>query len=92
MFVKFYKVIDKTYCAVFLWYNKCLRSPLGAANFIYDLKSLESVEFLFEREFMCAWNRKIFSMIWFHIWFKFNIIGLIIPCAYITTKQGFTLL
>ena len=33
-------------------YKKCWRAPLGAVNFLYNLKILESIEFLFEREFM----------------------------------------
>ena len=81
MFVQFSKVKDKTYCAVFIWYKKCWRAPLGAVNFLYDLKSLKLIDFLFEREFMYAWNRKRFYMIWFCIWFKFNIIGLMMLCA-----------
>ena len=81
MFVQFSKVIYKTYCAVFLWYKKFCCAPLGAFNFIYDLKILKSIEFLFERDFMYAWNRERFPMIWFYIWFKFNIIGLNMPCA-----------
>ena len=49
--------------------------------YIYYPKILELIEFLFEREFVYAWNRESFSMIWLCIWFKFNIIGLTIPCA-----------
>ena len=78
---QFSEVRDKTYCAVFLWYYKCRCAPLGAVNFLYDLKILESIEFLFECEFMYAWNSKRFPMIWFCIWFKFNIIGLTMSCA-----------
>ena len=63
----------------FLCYKKGWCAPLGAVNLLYNLKSLESIEFLFEREFTYAWNRKRFSMIWFCIWFKFNIIGLTMP-------------
>ena len=70
MFVKFSKIIDKMYCAVFIWYKKCLHSPMGEVNFVYNLKSLDSIEFLFEHEFMYARNRKWFSMIWFCIWFR----------------------
>ena len=44
-------------------------------------KILKKYESLFEREFMYAWNRERFSMIWFRIRFKFNIIGLTMPCA-----------
>ena len=57
MFVQLSEVRDKTYCAVFLWYKKCRCTPLGAVNFLYYLKILESIEFLFEREFMYACNR-----------------------------------
>ena len=64
-----------------LWYKKCWCAPLGAVNFLYYLNILESIEFLFEREFMYAWNRERFSMIWFRVWFKFNIIGLTMSCA-----------
>ena len=60
MFVKFSEVRDKTYCAVILWYNKCRCAPLGAVNFLYYIKILESIEFLFEREFMYARKRKRF--------------------------------
>ena len=49
-------------CA-YLWYNKLWRFPLGAVNFLYEINSLKSIEFLFEREFMYVWNRKIFYMI-----------------------------
>ena len=56
-------------------------------DLLYDLKSLELIDLLFERECMYAWNRKRFSMIWFCIWFRFNSIGLTIPCAYITIKK-----
>ena len=69
------------YCAVFTWCKKCWLAPLGSYSFIYDIKSLKSIEFLFEYEFMYAWNRKMFSIIWFCIWFKFNILGLTIPCS-----------
>ena len=50
---------------VFPRYKKFCCAPLGAVNFLYNLKILESIEFLFEREFIYAWNRKRFSMIWF---------------------------
>ena len=81
MFVKFSKVRDKTYCAVFLWYKKFWRAQLGVVDFIYDIKSLDLIEFLFEREFMYVWNRKWFPMIWLCIWFEFNIIGIAMACA-----------
>ena len=56
--------------------------PLGISNLDVSMtKSLDSIEFLFGREFMYAWNRKTFSLIWFCIWFKFNIIGITMPCA-----------
>ena len=48
-------------------------------NELYTL--FKNYEFLFEREFMYAWNRERFSMVGFRIWFKFNIIGLAMPCA-----------
>ena len=76
----------------FPWYKKCWRAPLGAVNFLYCPKIREQIEFLFERKFMYAWNRERFSMIWFCIWFKFNIIGLTMTCAYITIKKSFILL
>ena len=81
MFVQLSEVRDKTYCAVFLWYKKCSCAQFGAVKFLYYLKILEPIEFLFEREFMYAWNRERFPMIWFCIWFKLNIIGLTMPCA-----------
>ena len=37
---------------VFPQYKKCWCVPLGAVNFIYNLKILKSIEFLFESEFM----------------------------------------
>ena len=86
MFVKFSEVRNKTYCDVFLCYKKRWCAPLGALNFIYDLKSLKPIEFLFRPDFIYAWNRKWFSMKWFYIWFKFIIMGLNMPCAYIITK------
>ena len=92
MFVKLSKGRDKIFCAVFLWYNKCWRATLGAVNFPYDLKSFKLIEFLFEREFMYAWNRKRFTMIWLCIWFTFNIIGLTMSCAYITIRNEFILI
>ena len=33
-------------------YKKFWCAPLGVVNFFYDLKILESIEFLFESEFM----------------------------------------
>ena len=77
---------------VFPRYKKCWCAPLGVVNFLYDLKILKSIKLLFEREFIYVWNRKRFSMIWFCIWFKFNIIWLTMPCAQITIKQAFILL
>ena len=68
-------------CAVFLWDEKCRRAPLGVVKFLDDIKGLESIELFFEREFVYSCNRKWFSMIWFCIWFKFNIIGLTMPYA-----------
>ena len=53
-------VRDKMHCAVFLWYKKCRCAPMGAVNFLYDLNILKYIEFLFERDFMYAWNRKGF--------------------------------
>ena len=81
MFVDFSKVIDKKYCAVFIWYKKCWRAPLGAVEFLDYINVLESIEFLFEREFMYACIRKWSYRIWFCIWFRFNILGLTMPCA-----------
>ena len=77
----FSKVRYKTYCAISLWDNKCQHAALGAVGFLYDIKILKLIEFLFERDFMYAWNRKLFSMICFCIWFKFNIVGITMPCA-----------
>ena len=37
---------------VFPLYKKCWCAPLGAVNFLYNLKILKLIEFLFEREFM----------------------------------------
>ena len=37
---------------VFTWYKKFWCAPLGAVNFLYNLKVIESIKFLFEREFM----------------------------------------
>ena len=47
MFVEFSKVIDKPYYAVFLWDEKFRRAPLGAVDFLDDIKGLELIEFLF---------------------------------------------
>ena len=69
------------YCAVPLWDEKCWCAPWGAVDFPDNIKGLNSIELLFEREFMYVWNRKLSSMIWFCIWFKFNIIGITMPCA-----------
>ena len=51
MFVQFSEFRDKTYCAVFPWYKKFRCAPLGAVKFIYDLKILELIMFLFELTF-----------------------------------------
>ena len=56
-FFELFKVRDKTNCAVFIWDEKCRRTPLGAVDFLDDIKGIESIKFLFEREFMYAWNR-----------------------------------
>ena len=44
--------IETLLVLVFPRYKKCWCAPLGAGNFLYDLKILELIKFLFEREFM----------------------------------------
>ena len=67
MFVQISDVKDKTYCAVFVWYKKCRCAPMGVVKFLYDLKILEYIKFLIEREFMYAWNREKFSIMVLHL-------------------------
>ena len=42
------------YCDVFICYRNFQRTPLGAVDFIYDIRSLELIKFLFECDFMFA--------------------------------------
>ena len=44
--------IETLLVLVFPQYKKCWCVPLGVVNFLYNLKTLESIKLLFEREFM----------------------------------------